>query len=203
MNKGNRVRFFEETFLVANISLEVIFGMSFLTLSSTDIHFLDQELRGRIYTIEEALSSTGCIKLVGMKEFAIATLNPKYEIFVVHVASYSSTPLNVYPSRKSQISGLIAKKTSTRIPNKYVDFTNVFSLDLAFELFEQIGINDHAIELVDSQQLPCKSIYSLGPVELETLKTYIKSNLANKFIRLSKLPMSALILVNQKPNGFL
>ena len=43
--KTNRVRFFEKTFLVANICLEVALGMPFLTLSSADIDFLDRELR--------------------------------------------------------------------------------------------------------------------------------------------------------------
>ena len=37
--KANRVRFFEETFLVANVSLEEVLGMSFLTLSGADIDF--------------------------------------------------------------------------------------------------------------------------------------------------------------------
>ena len=39
MDKVNWVRFFEETFLVANVSLEVVLGMSFLTLSDADIDF--------------------------------------------------------------------------------------------------------------------------------------------------------------------
>ena len=38
-------RFFEKTFLVANVSLEVVLGMPFLTLSGTDIDFLGHELR--------------------------------------------------------------------------------------------------------------------------------------------------------------
>ena len=44
-NKANRVRFFEETFLVANVSPEVVFGMLFLTLSGADIDFSGRELR--------------------------------------------------------------------------------------------------------------------------------------------------------------
>ena len=40
-DKVNRVRFFEETFLVANVSPEIVFGMPFLTLSDADIDFLD------------------------------------------------------------------------------------------------------------------------------------------------------------------
>ena len=44
-DKANEVRFFEETFLVANVSPEVVLGMLFLTLSGTDIDFLGHELR--------------------------------------------------------------------------------------------------------------------------------------------------------------
>lgn len=40
-DKGNQVRFFKEIFLVANVSLNVIFGLLFLILNDTNIHFLD------------------------------------------------------------------------------------------------------------------------------------------------------------------
>ena len=43
-------------------------------------------------------------------------------------------------------------------------------------------------------------IYSLGLVELETLKTYIETNLANGFIRLFKSPAGASILFDRKPD---
>ena len=39
-----RVKFFEKTFLVTNVSPDVILGMLFLTLSSTDVDFLKKEL---------------------------------------------------------------------------------------------------------------------------------------------------------------
>ena len=38
--KANRERFFEKTFLMANVSPEVVLGMFFLTLSGADIDFL-------------------------------------------------------------------------------------------------------------------------------------------------------------------
>ena len=44
-DKSNQVKFFEETFLVANVSPKVILGMSFLTLSGADVDFLGRELR--------------------------------------------------------------------------------------------------------------------------------------------------------------
>ena len=42
--KLERVRFFQETFLLANIGLEVVLEMPFLNLSKADIRFAEQEL---------------------------------------------------------------------------------------------------------------------------------------------------------------
>ena len=67
-------------------------------------------------------------------------------------------------------------------------------MENAAELPEYTGINDHAIELKKGKQPFFGLIYSLGPVELETLKTYIETNLANGFIWPSKSPIGALIL---------
>ena len=44
-DKANRVRFFEETFLVANVSPKVVLGMLFLTLSGANVDFLGRKLR--------------------------------------------------------------------------------------------------------------------------------------------------------------
>ena len=43
-DKANRVRFFEKTFLVANVSLKVVLGMPFLILSGADVDFSSREL---------------------------------------------------------------------------------------------------------------------------------------------------------------
>ena len=56
---------------------------------------------------------------------------------------------------------------------------------------------------MDDQQLLYSLIYSLGPVELETLRAYIKNNLANNFIRPSKSPAKVFIFFDKKPNGSL
>ena len=160
----------------------------------------------KTYTTKKALPTTKCIKIVGKKEFAATSLDPKSEIFIVHVASLSfnalpnSSPLelDIHLSRRPQISGLIAKETPTKVSLKYLDFADVFFLDLASKFSEYNGINNYAIELVNGQQSPYGPIYSLGPVELETLKIYIQTNLANKFIRPSQSPAKAPILFNQK-----
>ena len=83
---------------------------------------------------------------MGKKEFAAAALDLEYKTFTVYVTSLSSIPLDVRP----QISGLITEKSPTKIPVEYLDFAYVFSPDLTFELLKHTGINDHAIELVNS-----------------------------------------------------
>ena len=93
VDKAIRVRFFEETFLVVNVSLEVVLGMPFLTLSGADVDFLGRELRWRTYTTDKALPTTRRVELVGKKEFAAAALDPEHKTYIVHVASLSSTPL--------------------------------------------------------------------------------------------------------------
>ena len=101
INKVNRIRFFEKTFLVANISPKVVFRIFFLTLSSADIDFLIWKLWWKIYTIQKTFSNTRRVELVGKKKFAVVALNPEYETFVVYVMSLSSvaslnfTPLNI------------------------------------------------------------------------------------------------------------
>ena len=87
-----------------------------------------------------------------------------------------------------------------KVPIEYADFA--FFPYLTFELSEHTKINNHAIELVDGQQPPYEPIYSLGPAELETLKAYIKTNLANGFIRPSKSSAGAPILFDWKSDGF-
>ena len=174
-DKANRVKFFEETFLVANISPEVVLGKPYLTLSGADVDFLGRELRWRTYSIKKAFPTTSRVKLVGKKEFADAAFDPEHETYVVHVglvrsnASPSSSPLelNVHPSCRPQVSDLIAEKALMKVPAEYLDFADVFFPDLASELLEHTGINNYAIELVDGQRPPYGPIYSLGSVELE------------------------------------
>ena len=44
MNKTNWIKFFEEIFLVANVSPKVVFEILFLSLSGVDVDFLDRKL---------------------------------------------------------------------------------------------------------------------------------------------------------------
>ena len=102
----------------------------------------------------------------------------------MHVTALE-TPLAemaIHPSRAAQILTLIQDEAPTKVSLEYADYADVFSFDLAMELPKNTGINKHAIELQDGKQPFYRPIYSLGPVELETLKTYIKTYLKSGFI---------------------
>ena len=146
VDKANQVRFFEKTFLLANVSSEVVFRISFLTLSNADVDFSGQDFWWRTYTIEKALPTTRRVELVGKKEFATTALDLEHETYVIYVTS-----LDDHLSWRPQISGLIAEKAPTKVSTEYSDFTDVFSQDLTSELPKHTRINDHAIELVKSQ----------------------------------------------------
>ncbi len=203
-DKDKRERFFEESFLLANVRPDIVLGIPFLIMSNADVDFQARDLQWRSYTTGEVLPTIRQVELIGKKEFATATLDPEYEAFVVHVAALSvNSGDKVYPSKRAQIAHLKVDEATTKVPSKYTDFADVFSLKLAVELLEYTEINDHALELGDDWQPLYSPIYNLGPVELETLKAYIKNNLASSFIQPSKSSTGAPILFNKKLDGSL
>lgn len=194
-DKLGRARFFQETFLLANTSMEVILGMPFLTLSGADFRFAESKLEWRSYNAAEALATTRRVEIINKMEFASGALYPEDETLVVHVASLSSI---IHPSRKALIASVEVGEVT--VPIEYSDFVDIFSSDSAAELLEHISINNHPIDLIKGQQPPYGPIYSLGPVELEILKTYIETNLASGFISPFMSPAGAPILFVCKKN---
>ena len=106
---------------------------------------------------------------------------------MVHVAilkaSSRSAQMKMHPSQAAQIAALKWDEALIKILSEYADYTYVFSFSLVIELLENTGINKHTIELQDDKQLPYGPIYSLGPVKLKILKTYIKTYLKTGFIQ--------------------
>ena len=125
-------------------------------------------------------------------------LDKTSETFVVYVASFNLTP-RIHPDKAVQIASLLAKEV--RILDEYSDFIDVILKAKALMLPEHTELNKHAINLENGKQPPYGPIYSLGLVELETLKTYIKTHLKTGFIWPSKSPTGAPILFNKKPDG--
>lgn len=111
--------------------------------------------------------------------------------------------MKVYSDQNVQIVALIANKAPVTIPAEYMNFKDKFSKEFAVVLPKYIIINTHAINLEESKQPLYGLIYSLGPIELETIKSYLETNLANSFIWLLKFPAGTLILFDKKPNNSL
>ena len=109
--------------------------------------------------------------------------------------------MTIHSAQKAQIALLLVKYVI--VPEKYLDFTNIFLKKSAEVLPEHTKINEYAIKLQEDKQPPYGPIYSLGPIELETLKIYNKTKLANSFIHLSKSPAETLIFFVWKPNNSL
>lgn len=91
-----------------------------------------------------------------------------------------------------------AKKALIIIITKYAGLANFFSEKFATILPEHIEINIYTINLEKDKQPSYELIYSWELIELEILKTNIKTNLANGFICPSNSSIKALILFNQK-----
>ena len=134
-------------------------------------------------------------------------LDEETETFVVYIAALEalleSARIIMHPSRAAQIAALEQNEALTKVSFKYINYADIFSFDLAMGLPVNTGINKHAIELQDSKKPPYVPIYSLRPVELETLKTYIKTHLKTGFIWPSKSPASASLLFDKKPDSSL
>lgn len=90
--------------------------------------------------------------------------------------------IKVYLSQSFQLATLQKDKALTKIPTKYSDYANVFSFDLVLELSENTRMNEHVIKLIAGKHLLYKPIYIFSLVELETLKTDIKTHLITRFI---------------------
>ena len=107
-DKLGRAWFFQESFLLADTSVEVVLEMPFLNLSNADIQFAKNKLTWRSYTAAEALPTTKRVELINKKEFAKAALDAESETFVVHVWALEAplSGMTIYSSRAAQIIGI-------------------------------------------------------------------------------------------------
>jgi RNase H-like domain found in reverse transcriptase/Reverse transcriptase (RNA-dependent DNA polymerase)/Integrase zinc binding domain/Chromo (CHRromatin Organisation MOdifier) domain/gag-polyprotein putative aspartyl protease len=96
-----------------------------------------------------------------------------------------------------------AKRTFRKIvPPEYREFEAIFSKAEANKL-PQHRSYDHRIPLEEGTSPPYGPIYSLSPIELDTLRKYIEENLRRGFIRHSQSPCGAPVLFVKKADGSL
>ncbi len=202
LNKDRKERFFEESFLLADIKPDIVLGIPFLTMSNADVDFQARDLQWKSYTTRNILLTTRQVELIRKKEFVAATFDLEHEAFVVPIIALTvDLGDEVHRSKRTQIAQLKVDEAFTKVLSEYADFADVFLSILAAEFPKHTGINDHVIELVDDWEAPYRFIYSLGSMELETLKAFFENNLVNSFIRPSKSPTGAPILFDKKSDS--
>lgn len=99
-DKYIRLQFFQETFLVTNISINVILRILFLTLSNTNIAFADWNLIWKSYTSTKTLLTTKQLQIINWKKFVAVALDSTEEVFVVYM-TYLGTEISMYLAQKA------------------------------------------------------------------------------------------------------
>lgn len=190
-DKFGQARFFQELFLLANINVEMILGIFFLTFSNAKILFAEQKLIQRFYSIAEALLITKQVKIINKKEFTKIALDTELETFVMYIAAleFLLLGMTIHPfkaaqvdSKSAQIAALNYKKAPIKVLFKYLNILDVFLAEKTLILLEKTKLNNHAIKLEKDKQLPYRLIYNLRLIKLKTLKIYIKTCLKIRFI---------------------
>ena len=101
-DKEEKYRFFEKTFLLVNISIDIAFKILFLILSNIKIDFNDCYLLKKTYTAVGALPTMRRGKLIGKKKFVTIIFDSEDEAFVVHITPISQES-HVHHSKKAHI----------------------------------------------------------------------------------------------------
>lgn len=182
--------------------MEIVLKILFLTFSDANIQFAEKKLILRSYTTAKALPITKKVELIYKKKFVAATIDENSEMFVMHVVVLEAKlSMLMYSTKKAQILVFQTDKTPTKVSAKYLEYTNIFTFNLAIELSENISIYKYVIKLIDNKQLLYRFIYILSLIKLEILKTYIEIYLKTRFIQLFESLADAFILFDKKPNG--
>ena len=142
----NHTRYFEETFLIADIPQPVILGMPFLKLGDSDVSWMERTMQWRQWNAETALMTTNRVDFIGPQEFIEQVLEESAQAYICHVIMVEDGPPHVHPSRIAQISTTTSQPVI--LPEAYKDFEDVFSIKNAGHLAPHED-HDHAIDLID------------------------------------------------------
>ena len=165
-DKSGSTRFFEETFLLVDTTMEVVLGMSFLVLSNIDIQFDTKNFNWKSYSIAEALFTIRQVELIDKHNFAKVALDENSEMFALHIASFEvpetteAADMAIHPDQANQmqVAALSQDKPLTEILPEHIDYADVFSHNLALELLENTGINKNAIKLIEETSSPLTAL---------------------------------------------
>ena len=90
----------------------------------------------------------------------------------------------------------------SKLPTEFAEFEDVFTYEDIANLPRPEGA-EHAIPVMEGQKPPFRPLYNLSHTELDTLREYLDTALANGWIRPSESPAGAPILFVPKKDGTL
>lgn len=90
-NKEGKSQFSKNTSLLADIRIDVAFGITFLTLNNIKINRINHRFQWGLYIIAKAILTIKWVEQIGKKEFAIADLNFDDKTSVILIVSLTSS----------------------------------------------------------------------------------------------------------------
>ena len=84
-DKTNKLKFYQEIFLVADTKFKVILKIFFLKINNINILFGKEILIWKSYITNKALSIIKQVQIIDLKEFVMMALNTDNKIFVVYM----------------------------------------------------------------------------------------------------------------------
>ena len=98
-DKGGKLRFFQQIFLVVDTKFEMILGMFFLKISNADILFGEGSFTWKFYIANKVLLTTKQVYPIDAKKFVIATVDVNSKTFVMHVAIREQKEMPVHSEK--------------------------------------------------------------------------------------------------------
>ena len=140
------------------------------------------------------------MNIIELENFTELVINKNADYFAIHASQViSANESSMHQDRQDHIARTNVART-VNLPSEYVEYFDIFSDSDAIELSSHEPTN-HIIDLIDEKQPPYDPIYSLNEVELNTLRSYIETNLTNGFIRPSTFSTGSPILFVKKSDG--
>src|SRR5579859_542198 len=143
-------------------------------------------------------SKARVVSIIGAHTFAMVCNRKDTQLFTL---SFSPKPIEIN-SLESSAKVDTADSDLSSIPSEYHEFKPLFSKREA-EKLPPHQFYDHSIPLEPGTTPPHGSIYSMSPLELETLRKYVEENLNKGFIRHSQSPCGVPVLFVKKSDGTL
>lgn len=88
-DKAKKLWLFEEIFLLANISINIVLGIFLFTLSKTKNNFRNWKLNSRSYITIEALFTIKRVELIRDKELVSTVFDSDNKISIIYIVSFT------------------------------------------------------------------------------------------------------------------